>query len=42
MNSEISWNVIHKYFDDNKQILVKHQLDAYNDFYKNGIKTNIK
>ena len=38
MNSEISWNVIHKYFDDNKQILVKHQLDAYNDFYKNGIK----
>ena len=22
MNSEISWNIIHKYFENNKQILV--------------------
>ena len=37
MNSEISWNIIHKYFENNKQILVKHHLDSYNEFYKSSI-----
>jgi DNA-directed RNA polymerase II subunit RPB2 len=37
MNSEISWNIIHKYFENNKQILVKHHLDSYNEFYKSNI-----
>ena len=38
MNSEIIWNIIDKYFHDNKQILVKHQISQFNDFYKYGIK----
>ena len=35
-NNEI-WKIIDKYFEDNKQALVRHHIESYNDFYKNGI-----
>ena len=36
-NDTIIWNIIDKYFQDNTNILVKHQLDSYNDFFNNKI-----
>ena len=27
------WNIIDKYFKDNKFVLVSHHLDTYNDFF---------
>jgi DNA-directed RNA polymerase beta subunit len=30
MTNDLSWDIIQKYFDDN--VLVKHQLESYNDF----------
>ena len=35
-NSDI-WKVINKYFEDNPQALVRHHIESYNDFFKNGI-----
>jgi len=35
--NEISWNIIHKMFEDNPYLLVNHQLTPYNDFFKKGI-----
>ena len=29
---ELVWNIIDKYFKDNKDCLVKHHLDSYNNF----------
>ena len=37
MDNELPWKIIHKYFEDNKNLLVKHHLDSYNDFFNNGI-----
>jgi len=37
MNSEIPWEIIDKYFKDNKSVLIQHQLNSYNDFFNNGI-----
>lgn len=37
MNDEIAWSLIERYFLDNPQNLVKHHIQSYNDFYKNGI-----
>ena len=31
------WNIINKYFEDNPQCLVRHHIESYNDFFKNGI-----
>lgn len=42
MNTEIAWEVIEKYFEDNPNILVSHHLASYNDFIKNGIKRIFK
>jgi DNA-directed RNA polymerase II subunit RPB2 len=42
MNSELAWQIIDKYFDDNPNILVQHHLESYNDFMKNGIKRIFK
>ena len=33
-----TWNIIEKYFNDNPQVLVKHHIDSYNDFFRTGIK----
>jgi DNA-directed RNA polymerase II subunit RPB2 len=42
MNTELAWDVIDKYFEDNPNILVNHHLASYNDFIKNGIKRIFK
>ena len=39
--SEI-WNIINKFFSDNPTFKVKHHLESYNDFFKNGIKQIFK
>lgn len=31
------WKIIDKYFEDNPQSLVRHHVESYNDFMKNGI-----
>ena len=36
-NDIIIWNIIDKYFQDNPNILVRHHLDSYNDFFNNKI-----
>ena len=38
----ITWNIIEKFFNDNPQVLVKHHLESYNDFYKTGLKSIFK
>ena len=37
-----TWNIIEKFFYDNPQILVKHHIDSYNDFFRTGLKNIIK
>ena len=38
----ISWSVIHKYFEDNPYNLVAHHLDSYNAFIENDLKRIFK
>ena len=38
----ITWNIIEKFFYDNPQVLVKHHLESYNDFYNTGLKSIFK
>jgi len=42
MNLEIPWEIIDKYFTNNKSVLIQHQLNSYNDFFDNGIKRIFK
>ena len=42
MDSKIVWNIIDKYFENDKYNLVSHLLDSYNDFFENGLKTIFK
>jgi DNA-directed RNA polymerase II subunit RPB2 len=37
-----TWNIIEKFFTDNPQVLVKHHIDSYNDFFRSGIKRIFK
>ena len=37
MDNSTIWNIIDTYFEDNPQALVRHHIDSFNDFYKNGI-----
>ena len=37
MSSELPWIIIDKYFKDNKNVLIQHQLNSYNDFFNKGI-----
>jgi DNA-directed RNA polymerase II subunit RPB2 len=37
MDNETIWNLIDTYFQDNPQALVRHHIDSYNDFFKQGI-----
>ena len=37
MDNATIWNIIDTYFQDNPQALVRHHIDSYNDFFKNGI-----
>jgi len=34
---DVIWKIIHSYFEDNPQCLVRHHTESYNDFFKNGI-----
>ena len=37
MENSTVWKLIDKYFTDNPQALVRHHIESYNDFFKNGI-----
>ncbi len=37
-----TWNIIEKFFYDNPQVLVKHHIDSYNDFFRTGMKSVFK
>jgi len=37
MDNSTIWKIIDKYFEDNPQSLVRHHIESYNDFFKNGI-----
>ena len=37
-----TWNIIETFFNDNPQILVKHHIDSYNDFFRTGLKQILK
>ena len=38
----ISWKTIDKLFNDNKNVIIKHHLDSYNEFFSTGIKNIFK
>ena len=38
MDSNLVWNVIDKFFENDKYTLVSHQLESFNDFFSEGIK----
>lgn len=40
--SDTTWNIIDKFFNDNPQVLVKHHIDSYNDFFRTGVKSVFK
>ena len=42
MESELTWNIIDKYFTDNPNSFVAHHLDSYNDFFNIGLKQILK
>lgn len=37
MDNATVWKIIDKYFEQNQQSLVRHHIESYNDFFKNGI-----
>ena len=37
MENSTIWKIIDKYFEDNSQSMVRHHIESYNDFFKNGI-----
>ena len=37
ISESVIWKLIDTYFQDNPQGLVRHHIDSYNDFFKNGI-----
>ena len=37
MDNSTIWKLIDKYFIDNPQCLVRHHIESYNDFFRNGI-----
>lgn len=42
MDENIPWKIIDKYFKDNPQALVNHQIESYNDFFEEGIQRILK
>jgi DNA-directed RNA polymerase II subunit RPB2 len=41
-NNAISWKLLDIYFKDNPSFLIKHHLESYNDFFKNGLSQLLK
>ena len=37
MDDSDLWKIIHSHFEDNPQSLVRHHIESYNDFFKNGL-----
>lgn len=37
-NGEVIWNIIDHYFQDNPNVLIKHHLDSFNQFFNRDIK----
>ena len=37
MDSSFIWNIIHSFFEDDPQSLVRHHIESYNDFFTSGI-----
>ena len=37
MNNETTWNILEKYFEENKTALVDHHIESYNDFFNHKI-----
>ena len=37
MENSTIWKIIDKYFVDNPNVLTRHHIESYNDFFKNGI-----
>jgi DNA-directed RNA polymerase II subunit RPB2 len=37
-NQEVIWNIIDHYFKDNPNVLIKHHLDSFNQFFNRDIK----
>ena len=43
MNSnDISWKIIDKMFKDNPNMIVKHHIDSYNQFFSTGLRDVFK
>ena len=41
-NDKFTWNIINNYFKDNKNLLIRHHLDSFNNFYNKNIFNIIK
>ena len=41
-NDKIIWSIIDRYFQDNKNILIKHHLNSFNQFFDKTIKNIFK
>ena len=39
---ELPWKIIDKFFKDDPQVLVRHHIDSFNDFYNNGLQKTMK
>jgi DNA-directed RNA polymerase beta subunit len=37
MDDSFIWNIIHSFFKDDPQSLVRHHIESYNDFFTSGI-----
>ena len=37
MNDETKWDIIHSFFENDPQCLVRHHIESYNDFFTSGI-----
>ena len=37
MDDSTQWNIIHSFFENDPQCLVRHHIESYNDFYSSGI-----
>ena len=42
MDKQDIWKIIHKYFEDNPQSLVRHHIESYDDFFQKGIQQVFK
>jgi len=42
LREDTIWKLIDTYFQDNPQALVRHHIESYNDFFKNGIQQIFK